>query len=297
MEELQAILVTRVSKDRFCITLRWSGAKYRYYNGDSIGVEGKPNLLPPKDRATAFNHLKRQFVNAIQRGWSPDQNWSVSIKKENFKNPLRRALEIKLQSDYSYHYKKKLKLLVGNLEPELKTLGYKGSIATIIKRQRVAEQLHKPIHNIGELLAEIERFDSNLYLCCLLAYGCLLRPHREIRLLTWGDFNQDLSVISLAGSRTKGKRNRIVPVAPFIRTALIAQRPANWALYMNIFSKNETPFAVDYFNCLWTRFIQVSMLLEKDQTLYSFRHSGSIKVYEKTGSLTKLQQVMGHSSL
>ena len=335
MEELQAILVTRVSKNRFCITLRWSGAKYRYYNGDIIGVEGKPNLLPPKDRATAFNHLKRQFVNAIQRGWSPDQNWSISTKKENFKNPLRRALEIKLQSDYSYHYKKKLKWLVGNLEPfikgknltpelvseylsqprwspamrnnlrshflslepELKKLGYRGSIATIIKRQRVAEQLHKPIHNIGELLAEIERFDSNLHLCCLLAYGCLLRPHREIRLLTWGDFNQDLSAISLAGSRTKGKRNRIVPVAPFIRSVLILKRPANWTRNLNIFSKNEKPYAMGYFSVLWTRFKEVSKLLEPDQTLYSLRHSAAIQVYEKTGSLTKLQQVMGHSSL
>jgi len=34
-----------------------------------------------------------------------------------------------------------------------------------------------------------------------------------------------------------------------------------------------------------------------NQTLYSFRHTGAIQVYEKTGSLTKLQQVMGHSSL
>ena len=184
-----------------------------------------------------------------------------------------------------------------SLEPELKKLGYKGSIAPIIKRQRVAEQLHKPIHNIGELLAEIERFDTNLHLCCLLAYGCLLRPHREIRLLTWGDFNQDLSVISLAGSRTKGKRNRVVPVAPFIRSYLLSQRANNWTRSKNIFSKDESPFAVGYFNCLWTRFKKVSMLLEKDQTLYSFRHSGAIQVYEKTGSLTKLQQVMGHSSL
>ena len=38
-------------------------------------------------------------------------------------------------------------------------------------------------------------------------------------------------------------------------------------------------------------------LIEKCQTFYSFRHTGAIQVYEKTGSLTKLQQVMGHSSL
>ena len=40
-----------------------------------------------------------------------------------------------------------------------------------------------------------------------------------------------------------------------------------------------------------------SSLLERDQTLYSFRHTGAIKVFEKTGSLLKLQQVMGHSDM
>jgi integrase len=334
MEELQAILVTRVSKDRFCITLRWSGAKHRYYNGDIIGIEGKPNLLPPKERATAFNHLKRQFVNALQRGWSPDQNWSIS-KKERHANPLRKALEAKLQSDYSHHYKKKLKWLVNNLEPflkgkklspelvseylnqprwspamrnnlrshflsletELKKFGYQGSVASFVKRQRINEHLHKPIHDVLALLNEIENFDTHLHLCCLLAFGCLLRPHREIRLLTWGDFNQDLTIVALSGSQTKGKRNRIVPVAKFIRIHLFALRPNDWKRSENIFTHSEKPFAVGYFNCQWTRFKKVSKLLEKDQTLYSFRHSGAIQVYEKTGSLTKLQQVMGHSSL
>ena len=31
--------------------------------------------------------------------------------------------------------------------------------------------------------------------------------------------------------------------------------------------------------------------------MYSFRHTGAVKVYEKTGSLTVLQQVMGHADL
>jgi len=38
-------------------------------------------------------------------------------------------------------------------------------------------------------------------------------------------------------------------------------------------------------------------LLQTNQTLYSFRHTGAIKVFEKTGSLQKLQQVMGHSDM
>ena len=34
-----------------------------------------------------------------------------------------------------------------------------------------------------------------------MTYGCLLRPHREVRELTWGDFTADLSYIKLSGSR------------------------------------------------------------------------------------------------
>ena len=64
-----------------------------------------------------------------------------------------------------------------------------------------------------------------------------------------------------------------------------------------MFTGKKEPYNPDYFKTLWTRYKRKSKLIEKDQTLYSFRHTGAIQVYEKTGSLTKLQQVMGHSSL
>ena len=38
-------------------------------------------------------------------------------------------------------------------------------------------------------------------------------------------------------------------------------------------------------------------LLSQDQTLYSFRHTGAIRVFEKSGSLATLQRVMGHSDM
>ena len=33
------------------------------------------------------------------------------------------------------------------------------------------------------------------------------------------------------------------------------------------------------------------------ETQYFFRHSGAIEIFKRTGSLTKLQKAMGHSSL
>jgi integrase len=141
-------------------------------------------------------------------------------------------------------------------------------------------------------LDEIYCYNTNLHLCCLLAYGCLLRPHREIRNLKWSNFSDDCSFISLSGAQNKGKKNRIVPVPLFVRNYLIRGKESN-----NIFTGQPNPFNEDYFKTLWSKFKKSSKLLNKDNTLYSFRHTGAINVFEKTGSIIKLQQVMGHSNL
>ena len=65
----------------------------------------------------------------------------------------------------------------------------------------------------------------------------------------------------------------------------------------NIFSNRPQPLNKDYFKTLWSRFKRQSNTLEQGQTLYSFRHSGAIEIFKRTGSLTKLQKAMGHSSI
>lgn len=182
-------------------------------------------------------------------------------------------------------------------EKEMAKFGYEGSIRSLLPKHRIEEKLHKPFKDVGAVLVEIKSFDSRLHLCCLLAYGCLLRPHREIRLLTWRDISDSFDQVSLGGNQNKGKRNRIVPIGAYIQPYLKAFKRINGASDDNIFSGNKRPYNRDYFKTLWTKFKKQSKILEPNQTLYSFRHSGAIQVFEKTGSLTKLQQVMGHSSL
>ena len=47
------------------------------------------------------------------------------------------------------------------------------------------------------------------------------------------------------------------------------------------------------------RYLQLkrSKLLNQDQTLYSFRHTGAIDIYKRTGSIEKLKIAMGHSNI
>ena len=171
-------------------------------------------------------------------------------------------------------------------------LGMNHNPSKKIKSKKGDAKLHKPFDNISVILNEIKEYNESLYNCCLFTYGCLLRPHREIRELKWGDFTSDLSHIKLAGNRNKSGRNRIVPIPYYIKEKLVRGESNH-----NIFTNSIKPPNPDYFKTLWSRFKKVSKLLEQDQTLYSFRHSGAIEIYKRTGSLSKLQKALGHSSL
>ena len=47
----------------------------------------------------------------------------------------------------------------------------------------------------------------------------------------------------------------------------------------------------------WRRFKRRYPTIEPSVTIYSFRHSGAIEIFKRTGSITKLQKAMGHSSI
>ena len=161
-----------------------------------------------------------------------------------------------------------------------------------LKTRKQEEVLHKPISDLKDLLERVKTHNNNLYICALLTYGCLLRPHNEIRLLRWGDFSYDLSYITLSGSRVKSKRNRVVPVPEYVRKELTVGDKNH-----NVFSRGIKPYNRSYFNGAWKRFKALNPELDKDITLYSFRHTGAIEIFKRTGSIHKLQRAMGHSSL
>ncbi|MGD1981828.1 MAG: site-specific integrase [Flavobacteriales bacterium] len=166
-----------------------------------------------------------------------------------------------------------------------------------IKVPKSIPTLHKPIENVTALLEDIRVFNSNLHLCCLMTYGMLLRPHREIRCLKFSDFNDHYSMVSLGAGRVKSKQNRIVPVPEYIRELLLQRAPKSGCTDGNIFTLSSHAFNDDYFKTLWSRYKSQTALLSQDQTLYSFRHTGAIRVFEKSGSLATLQRVMGHSDM
>ena len=329
------VLYPKVKVDSFnrvFISFYQNEKRYRLYNGSKINSSIYPNAYSSiSKRIECCNILAAEVYQILINGISIEQLKYSKLLKPNMtdKEYLSAALDIKLNENYTTKYKYMLRFIhdklvnemnnsslesshiwsvlssytsetsyntylrrIGTLVNEANKLGMSSNPMKEIKSKRSKASLHKYYSDISQILNDIKTYNSNLYLCCLMTYGCLLRPHREIRELTWTDFSDDLSHINLSGHRNKSGRNRIVPVPSYIRELLVKGEPSH-----NIFSGKPQPFNEDYFKTLWSRFKSKTKSVDIGQTLYSFRHSGAIDIFKRTGSLTKLQKAMGHSSI
>ncbi|MDG1673251.1 MAG: tyrosine-type recombinase/integrase [Flavobacteriaceae bacterium] len=319
------------SLNKVFVSFYIGGKRYRLYNGNRINSTTDPNSYPHDQRLSIAKVLAAEIYSYLLNGGVllSYRSTNVVIGKLSDIDYIKQALDSKLAGDYSSKYKAMLQFSFDCLEQEfgpsklsvrglknilsrycsgvsyntLKrhlnvlineavSLGLESNPMTEIKSKKSKAVLHKPFDDIATVLEDIKGFNKHLHLCCLLTYGCLLRPHREVRELTWGDFSYDLSYIKLSGFRNKSGRNRIVPIPGFIKPYLNPK-----GLDDNIFTGEQNTRNPDYFKTLWSRYKKQTELLKQGQTLYSFRHSGAIEIFKRTGSITKLQKAMGHSSI
>lgn len=168
-------------------------------------------------------------------------------------------------------------------------------------RLKVKATLHKIYSQdqLKEVLTYLKENHENLYLCCLLSYGCLLRPHIEIRNLKGHHFKADCTEIHLSGNENKSGRIRTVLIPEYVRKA-IYKRASALERNENLFSNSIEPFNEYYFKTAWSRhskhLLQLG-IIEEEQTIYSFRHTSAVNVYKKTKDLHILQQLLGHSDM
>jgi integrase len=319
------------SLNKVFVSFYINGKRYRLYNGKRINSSIEPNSYPIKQKLSIAKLLAAEIYRYLMSGGVLCSYRSSKMLSGKYSDLdyLKQALNSKLAGDYSDKYKAMLRFSFNCLEQEMESskidvtalkktlyryysgvsyntlkrhlnvlineaiyLGMEGNPMQDIKSRKAKALLHKPFDDIIAILEDIKIFNKHLYLCCLLTYGCLLRPHKEVRELTWADFSNDLSYITLSGFRNKSGRNRIVPVPSFIKPYLHKK-----GLQDNIFTGNQKSRNPDYFKTLWSRYKKQSTILKGGQTLYSFRHSGAIDIFKRTSSVTKLQKAMGHSSI
>lgn len=170
-------------------------------------------------------------------------------------------------------------------------------------KQKVKAKLHDIYteQQLKEVLAFLKTNYYNLYLCALITYGCLLRPHQEVRHLKRRHINEDFTEIHLSGNENKSGRVRTVYIPNYLRNELIERLEHSESLETNLFTlDNHLTFNDDYFKTQWSRakieMLKLNLVL-KNHTLYSFRHTAVVNVYRKTKDLHVLQQLLQHSNM
>ena len=247
------------SKQRIYVTFYLNNKRYRLFNGKKINCEIYPNSFPIEKRLEMGSLLAAEVYKFITSGLSfnsliiknsnqyclDDVGLFDSIVSKKLSEPLSQnyykclcgivfrlrnellvkgcisvdfidSISLRNTNNTSYNTTRRHVNVIVNY---LYENGFKINKSKL-KTRKQKEVLHKPIDDVKSLLDSIKEFNYNLYLCSLLTYGCLLRPHQEIRQLKWSDFNDDLSLIRLSGDRMKSKRNRIVPVPKYIQICL-----------------------------------------------------------------------------
>jgi integrase len=167
--------------------------------------------------------------------------------------------------------------------------------------RKTKSKLHKiyETEQLKAVLAYLKAHHQHLYLCCLITYGCFLRPHKEVRNLTSGHFKKNITEIHLSGSENKGKKVRVVYVPDYVRNELELLLPSLKATD-NIFSKNVNAYNEAYFNTAWTRCWKKMFklgIVQKNHTVYSFRHTAAVNVYNRSKDVNLLKSLLGHSSI
>jgi len=169
-------------------------------------------------------------------------------------------------------------------------------------RLKTKAALHKiyPKEQLTAILKYLRANNDDLYLCCLLTYSCMLRPHQEVRLLRRKHFNDDFSLISLSGAENKSARVRVVSIPDYLQPLIKKRLQSVNDPEINLFSLTPSPYNAYYFNLNWTRLkpdMYQKGLLKKEQTIYSFRHTAAVDVYNRTKDIHIIQQLMGHSTM
>lgn len=256
-------------------------------------LESKLNSNLSKFYKRNLNSIHKKFIEFLTKEeLNGDIKYLTRLRIEQFLSNYNSS------GTYYMNKRRDLGVLLSQINKDLEV---KITIVQDTDTRKSKARLHKIYepHQIKPVLEYLKENNSNLYLCCLLCYGCFLRPHEEIRNLFKHHFKKNTTEIHLSGNENKSGRIRVVHIPNYVQEALKEVLP-KLKENDNIFTAKLYPFNDAYFNTAWTR-VWLKMyklnLIQHNQTIYSFRHTAAVNVYRKTKDLNILQQLLGHSDM
>ena len=202
-------------KKREFINVYYNNVRYRFWNGKAIAIKlrciDNPLLLKaafelklregwrPELKKREIKEVPLTIIKALEQGVETKISqgcsdrfikdakrivilWKRYESEQHIKNLTIDKLEAShirnflVRPNWSAKTQRTVKSTLSPLLAEVKP-----HLVQSVKLKKPTSTLHKPFDNLNEILESIKVYNKQLYLCCLITYGCLLRPHREIR--------------------------------------------------------------------------------------------------------------------
>ncbi len=175
-------------------------------------------------------------------------------------------------------------------------------VHNIPKLGRVVDDAPRPIPDSlrKKLIKAIQVIDPQLYLVCQFEYYCAIRPN-ECRLMRISDIDFDNQLIRVRNEISKNSRTETVSIPDQLYKQLEELHLSSWQNPEDyIFSNHGMPGPIPLGkNNFRNRFnsIRNHLNLPKSFKLYSFKHTGSVKLVGAGVDPWQLQQHMRHKSI
>jgi integrase len=157
-----------------------------------------------------------------------------------------------------------------------------------------------PDHDREVLRLYMQEKDPQLWLVCLMEYYCAIRPG-EIRELRVGDVSLESGTIRVPGNVSKNRRSETIDIPEQLLKVLqeeweLAKYPPEWY----IFSRDGMPGTQMVGRGRFrTRFLKIikELGMPTRYRLYSFKHTGAVKLVDAGVGIWELQQHFRHTSI
>jgi len=302
--ELRGALVEAIKNNKYPVMV--SSSVFSSVENDNKGIDGfsiasclDAALAQKNKSGLSFHYLKNlRSVISHFKAFLSDQELSGDIRSLSARR-VQEFLDRYNTSGTNYMNRRTelgaiLALISRQIGHELKII----QLTEPMKRKAKLHQIYEGME-LKQMLDFLKRNNENLYLCCLICYGCFLRPHREIRCLKVSQIKNDCTEIHLSGAENKTGRIRIVYLPEYL-SVVLRQRILGLAEDVNIFSQRKMPFNRSYFHTHWQRLknlMRADRVILPGQTMYSFRHTAAVNVYRETKDVSIVQRLMGHSDM
>jgi integrase len=282
------------------LTAGWS--PYEFDNQKNISLKEALQLVLDEKLKSEYSRTYKRDLAKLHEGF-------VSFLPSSVLNQFVKSLDQRYVENFLSQYKSSNRNYMNKRRSlsvffsEMVRMGFATKNIILNTKSLKSKSVLHEIYSKDELkrvLDFLKKEYANLHLCCLITYGCFLRPHEEIRMLTRKHITKDYEQIHLSGKENKSGRNRGVYIPEFVKTELKNRIDEFTDDEINIFTLTKEPYNFDYFRTQWSRAKRQMLklgIIKKDQTIYSFRHTASVNVYRKTKDLDILQRLLQHSTM